>query len=447
MNNLFRFTSLFQSLLLAVALSSCSQIAHVQAPISSTPSDTISLPSLPQSSSALVQAVLETPDVARSFAVAIAAQSQVAIATTARATKVGLTGSTGLTGENNRSTIGTATATITANKPLYDNGQTDKSILLSALAAQSASLEAKIVADSALQKVIDTYGTLATAKQTVKIIDHYLELYNAREDLVKSAVQASVLSNSDYLELRSLKNQTLSERAKSGLAIQRSESSLKNTLGLNYAAAMSELAEKYGQLKTPKFSAKLPVQKELIDLRAAQLNTQIEIQAAKNTPTANLQTSISETRSRNTGTSVFAGVVITLPIRDGGEAAARIAYLSKELKILEQDLGILDQNILQARENWESFGSYYQTQKKLLLEQKSISSERIAESELLLNAGRSSIKELAKEILASAQTEIALIQLKSEYLSQSLTATAVTSQTCELFYLCELIQIGIAENQ
>lgn len=100
-----------------------------------------------------------------------------------------------------------------------------------------------------------------------------------------------------------------------------------------------------------------------------------------------------------------------------------------------------------AKKSWENFKSYHQIQKKLLLEQKSISSERIAESELLLSAGRSSIKELAKEILVSAQTEIALIQLKSEYLSQSLTATAVTSQTCELFYLCELIQIGTAENQ
>ena len=66
-----------------------------------------------------------------------------------------------------------------------------------------------MVMDETLQKVIEAYGTRLAAKETVKIIDYYLGLYNARENLVKTAVQAGVLSNSDYLELRSLKNETL----------------------------------------------------------------------------------------------------------------------------------------------------------------------------------------------------------------------------------------------
>ena len=123
----------------------------------------------------------------------IAAKAQVRIVTTEKSSKVDLSGSTGLTGENNHSTKGAAAATVKAYKLLYDNGQTDRSILLSELAAQSASRDAEIILDETLQKVVQAYGTRSAARDTVKIIDYYLGLYNAREDLVKSAVQAGIL--------------------------------------------------------------------------------------------------------------------------------------------------------------------------------------------------------------------------------------------------------------
>ena len=64
----------------------------------------------------------------------------------------------------------------------------------------------------------------------------------------------------------------------------------------------------------------------------------------------------------------------------------------------EQDLEILNQNTVLAKQSWYNFLSFHQVQKELLLERKSISAERIAELELLLKAGRSDISELAKEI-------------------------------------------------
>lgn len=447
--NLFNLSVPIQVSLLAISLSACLPFAKDRPPVlrTDTPSNAVPIPVLLESSSPLVQALFEAPAVNRAFAAAVAANAQVAIATTAQFSKVDFSGSTGLTGENNRSTAGTAAATITANRLLYDNGQTDRSILLSELAAESASLQAEVIVDETLQEILQAYGRRTSAKEKVRIIDYHLGLYNAREDLVKSAVQAGVISNSDYFELRSLKNTTLSERAQSELGIQRSESFLKNTLGARYLAAMAELAKRYSQLKTPKFSTETSVQKELIDLRVAQLGTQIEIQEARNTPTAQLQASMINPQNRGADTTVFAGITIKLPIKDGGEAAARIEALSKELAVRAKDLEILNQNMTLAKKSWENFKSYHQIQKKLLLERKSISSERIGELELLLKAGRSDIKELAKEILAGAQNEIALVQLKSEYLSQSLTATAVTNQTCELFTLCSLINDGMPENQ
>ena len=434
--------------LMAIALSACLPMPKEKSRVSltDTPSSTampISL--LPQSSSPLVQALFEAPTVARSLSAAIAAKAQVRIVTTEKSSKVDLSGSTGLTGENNRSTKGAAAATVQAYKLLYDNGQTDRSILLSELAAQSASRDAEIVLDETLQKVVEAYSTRSAARDTVKIIDYYLGLYNAREDLVKSAVKAGVLSNSDYLELRSLKNETLSESAQSQLGIERSESLLKNTLGPRYKAALSELNKIYGALKPPEFLVETSPQKKLIDLRMAQLGTEIEIQEARNSVTAQWQTSVTSPQTRGADTTVFAGITIGLPLKDGGEAAARIAALSEELTVTEKDFDILNQNTVLAKQSWNIFLNFHKVQKQLLLERKSISEERISELELLLKAGRSDISELAKEILAGAQTEIALIQLKSEYLSQSLSAAAVTGQTCKLFTLCAQISSGLPE--
>ena len=434
--------------LMAIALSACLPMPKEKSRVSLTDtpsSNAMPISLLPQSSSPLVQALFEAPTVARSLSAAIAAKAQVRIITTEKSSKVDLSGSTGLTGENNRSTKGAAAATVQAYKLLYDNGQTDRSILLRELAAQSASRDAEIVLDETLQKVVEAYSTRSAAKETVKIIDYYLGLYNAREDLVKSAVKAGVLSNSDYLELRSLKNETLSERAQSQLGIERSESLLKNTLGPRYKAALSELNKIYGALKPPEFLVETSPQKKLIDLRMAQLGTEIEIQEARNSVTAQWQTSVTSPQTRGADTTVFAGIMIGLPLKDGGEAAARIAALSEELTVTEKDFDILNQNTVLAKQSWNNFLSFHKVQKQLLLERKSISEERISELELLLKAGRSDISELAKEILAGAQTEIALIQLKSEYLSQSLTAAAVTGQTCKLFTLCAQISSGLPE--
>ena len=162
--------------LIAIALSACLPMPKEKSSVSltDTPSShAMPISIIPQNSSPLVQALFEAPTVARSFSAAIAAKAQVRIVTTEKSSKVDLSGSTGLTGENNRSTKGAAAATVQAYKLLYDNGQTDRSILLSELAAQSASRDAEIVLDETLQKVVEVYSTRSAAKETVKIIDYY----------------------------------------------------------------------------------------------------------------------------------------------------------------------------------------------------------------------------------------------------------------------------------
>ena len=94
-----------------------------------------------------------------------------------------------------------------------------------------------------MEVAVDAYSQSSSCRQVtlrflqkiqVKIIDHYLDLYNAREELVLSAVQAGVLSKSDELELRSLRNNTLSDRTTAVLAVSTAESFLKTTLSQHY---------------------------------------------------------------------------------------------------------------------------------------------------------------------------------------------------------------------
>ena len=149
-HRLSRLIAPIQILLMAIALSACLPMPQEKSSVpprdmSSGTAAPISLP--PQSSSPLLQALFEAPTVARSFSAAIAAKAQVRIVTTEKSSKVDLSGSTGLTGENNHSTKGAAAATVKAYKLLYDNGQTDRSILLSELAAQSALRDAETILD------------------------------------------------------------------------------------------------------------------------------------------------------------------------------------------------------------------------------------------------------------------------------------------------------------
>ena len=108
-------------------------------------------------------------------------------------------------------------------------------------------MESQIAFDQALQQILDAYITQSTALEVDRIITYYVALFNEREDLVQTAVDAGVLSNSDYLELQSLKNEILSEQAQAVFQSNTSASFLRTSLGSNYDAAVAELVNRYQQ--------------------------------------------------------------------------------------------------------------------------------------------------------------------------------------------------------
>lgn len=393
-------------------------------------------------SSALVQAIVGSPAVSRALSSAFATKERVAVTRTQKEMTVGASGSSGFETDTDDGSEGVLIVGVTAQKLLNDNGRTDRAIYLSELLAETARLEIQIAFDQALQQILDAYITRDTALEVDRIINYYVALFNEREDLVQTAVDAGVLSNSDYLELQSLKNEILSEQAQSVFQSNTSASFLRTSLGSNYDAAMAQLVKRYTATSGSTLSTKNSNQVTLLELKKSQIQTEIELQKLSNTLTTNWQSTVSSPKSRGAGSTFFAGITIGLPIKDGGRSVATISALQKELEVTALEVSTYEQEVTLAQQGLDNFFAYYEKQKVLLNERKRIADDRIVELELKLKSGRSDVSALAKELLALARTEIAIERLNFDRKTKTLSALGVTGQTCELVRLCDAIGTG-----
>jgi outer membrane protein TolC len=397
---------------------------------------------LEANSSALVQAIVSKPSVSQALTSAAVAKERVAITLSQKELTVSGSGSSGFKADTDDGSEGVLIVGVTAQKLLNDNGKTDRAIYLSELLAETSKLESQIAFDQALQQILDAYIAQSTALEVDRIITYYVALFNEREDLVQSAVDAGVLSNSDYLELQSLKNEILSEQAQSVFQSNTSASFLRTSLGSNYDAAVAELVNRYTATSGSKLSTENSNQITLLELKKSQIQTEIELQKLSKTLTTNWQSTVSSPKSRGAGSTLFAGITMNFPIKDGGRSVATITALQKELEVNALEVATYEQEVTLAQQGLDNFFAYYEKQKVLLNERKRIAEDRVVELELKLKSGRADVSALAKEFLALARTEIAIERLNFDRKTKSLSALSVTGQTCELVRLCNAIGIG-----
>ena len=397
---------------------------------------------LKTNSSALVQAIVSKPSVSRALSSATVTKERVAITRSQKEMTVSAIGSSGFETDTDDGSEGVFIVGVTAQKLLSDNGKTDRVIYLSELLAETAKLESQIAFDQALQQILDAYITQSTALEVDRIINYYVALFNEREDLVQTAVDAGVLSNSNYLELQSLKNEILSEQAQSVFQSNTSASFLRTSLGSNYDAAVAELVKRYTPTSGSKLSTKNSNQVTLLELKNSQIQTEIELQKLSKTLTTNWQSTVSSPKSRGAGSTLFAGINMNFPIKDGGRSVATITALQKELEVNALEVATYEQEVTLAQQGLDNFFAYYEKQKVLLNERKRIAEDRTVELELKLKSGRADVSALAKEFLALARTEIAIERLDFYRKTKTLSALSVTGQTCELVRLCNAIGTG-----
>lgn len=400
---------------------------------------------LKTNSSALVQAIASKPAVSRALTSAAVAKEHVAITRSQKKMTMSASGSSGFEADTDGGSKGVLIVGVTAQKLLSDNGKTDRVIYLSGLLAETARLESQIAFDQALQQILDAYIAENTALEVDRIITYYVALFNEREDLVQTAVDAGVLSNSDYLELQSLKNEILSEQAQAVFQSNTSASFLKTSLGSNYDAAVAELVNRYTATSGSQLSTENSNQISLLMLKKSKIQTEIELQKLSNTLITNWQSTVNSPKSRGAGSTLFAGITMNFPIKDGGRSVATITALQKELEVNALEVATYEQEVTLAQQGLDNFFAYYEKQKALLNERKRISDDRIVELELKLKTGRADVSALAKEFLALARTKIAIERLNFDRKTKTLSALSVTGQTCELVRLCNAVVTGISK--
>ena len=99
--------------------------------------------------SPLTQSIQKIPTVARALSAATAAKDRVAITRSQKELTIQGTGSSGIETKTSDSSEGILVVGVTAQKLLNDNGQTDRSIYLSELGAEIATLESQVAFDQA----------------------------------------------------------------------------------------------------------------------------------------------------------------------------------------------------------------------------------------------------------------------------------------------------------
>ena len=124
-----------------------------------------------------------------------------------------------------------------------------------------------------------------------------------------------------------------------------------------------------------------------------------------------------------------------MPVKDSGVAKAKIAGLEQALATLGHEQVMLEQTSKLAQSELQIF-KFYKVETTLLEQRLSISRARVEALELRLRAGRTDVKTLVKEILSSAQSQVAQVELQGDLLSQSIKAAISAQSTCALIRLC-----------
>ena len=114
--------------------------------------------------SPLTQSIQKIPTVARALSAATAAKDRVAITRSQKELTIQGTGSSGVETKTSDSSEGILVVGVTAQKLLNDNGQTDRSIYLSELGAEIATLESQVAFDQAYSKFRGLYVTKSCFK-------------------------------------------------------------------------------------------------------------------------------------------------------------------------------------------------------------------------------------------------------------------------------------------
>ena len=139
-----------------------------------------------------------------------------------------------------------------AERVLTDNQRLENSQKLAQLDEEGKKIDLVLDFNRKLKQVLNAYNTKQTAQETQKVLSKYLSIYEGKASLIERAVSIGAISNSDFLEIKGIRNEAMSKLSKARLLERQSESKIKQNLGKFYLGAVEEIDKRnYSWIKAP----------------------------------------------------------------------------------------------------------------------------------------------------------------------------------------------------
>ena len=391
--------------------------------------DTVKIPHKPE-------ARLNDPKTQRSVQSIYLARLETDSVETDGKTKFNASGSAGVLDEYETEAREMAFGTIRADRLIDDNSRVSDSVKLAKIKTEIQISTLDLELNKSLGEILKAYNQLILARETSKILIHYLEKYEAQEILLDKAVSIGAISNSENLELKGLVVEARTKLANSELISKKSDNILKSKLNKLYKRSINELGSKIEQPYQWNLTSPRNTNLLIIDLKMETIDMQIALEKKRLRPTNKLSVSATSPQSKSRNLTLFAGLTVDFPIKDGGKSETQVKLLEKQKLILDLEKKDLKRNILLMEDQWISFDKVQKKQRKLLEDRLKISKQRLKELEVLQRQGRVNFTSYVKEILVVANTEIDIINVNASYFEEILKRTEMTSSTCKLLKLC-----------
>lgn len=390
----------------------------------------------PKVTSSVIKALLNDPKTQRSVQSIYLARLETDSVETDGKTKFNASGSAGVLDEYETEAREMAFGTIRADRLIDDNSRLSDSVKLAKIKTEIQISTLDLELNKSLGEILKAYNQLILARETSKILIHYLEKYEAQEILLDKAVSIGAISNSENLELKGLVVEARTKLANSELISKKSDNILKSKLNKLYKRSINELGSKIEQPYQWNLTSPRNTNLLIIDLKMKTIDMQIALEKKRLRPTNKLSVSATSPQSKSRNLTLFAGLTVDFPIKDGGKSETQVKLLEKQKLILDLEKKDLKRNILLMEDQWISFDKVQKKQRKLLEDRLKISKQRLKELEVLQRQGRVNFTSYVKEILVVANTEIDIINVNASYFEEILKRTEMTSSTCKLLKLC-----------
>ncbi|MEN8887592.1 MAG: TolC family protein [Celeribacter marinus] len=376
------------------------------------------------------RAVLTAPEVKSARFAVRAAQRDLDAVAARRSVQVGA--SLGAGGE--RTTTDTdagAVVNASASKVLSDGGRFDAQIDGATLQVEGAVLAHALAADDVLFRLVSAAIQARGADRSIAQIDRALSQYGAREDLITSAYASGIVTNSTMFDIEAALSEARQNRL--DFTLQRDLARAELDQYLTVSGAHSDL---YARLREGDVARAPAWRIRAVELQADLIETDRRAVMSNKKPQTNLVATVS---NADDTPSVYFGVKVDLNVYDGGATDAGAAALAARYVSQREQAEALRDALRKNTELARITAQKGAQRRGLLLERKAQSERRLAEMEKLLRIGRADVGTIAREVIAQAETAIALIGIDTQRQMATLNLLQSKGGVCDVVAMCDAL--------